>query len=160
MSLITPSELITELYPEVVNQITRYENSTEAPANAEAQKHIDDSEAFIKSFLFKYDLVKLFGTKTEQPTVVDDALKKCVKVCASWFLVRKANPNVNMDVFYQDFLFWIGTEEDPGWLYGIRDGKINPNWPYPVDDPDTPDDESEANNEVYWTSTKKRENRF
>ena len=167
MSLITPKDLDTELYEEVINQITRYQEPVEnedpetvpvAEINQEVQDHIDDAEAFIKTFLFKYDLDKLFGTDDTEPTIKDHALKKCVKVTTSWFLIRKANPNVNLARFEDDFMFWIGTEEEPGWIYGIRDGKLNPAWPYPADDPDTPEDESGS--DVYWTSTTKRTNRF
>ena len=169
MSLIKPKDLDTELYEEVINQITRYQEPEELeddePAevpveaiNQEVQNHINDAEAFIKTFLFKYDLVKLFGTEDTEPTVKDDALKKCVKVTASWFLIRKANPTVSMDKFERDFMFWIGKEDEPGWIYGIRDGKLNPAWPYPVDNPETPEDESGS--DVYWTSTTKRTNRF
>ncbi|OWK99272.1 hypothetical protein AP75_01940 [Kaistella haifensis DSM 19056] len=167
MSLITPKDLDTELYAEVINQITRYQEPVEnedpetvpvAEINQEVQDHIDDAEAFIKTFLFKYDLDKLFGTEDSDPAVKDHALKKCVKVTTSWFLIRKANPNVNLSRFEADFMFWIGTEEEPGWIYGIRDGKLNPGWPYPADDPDTPEDESGS--DVYWTSTTKRTNRF
>lgn len=158
MSLIQPKDLDTELYEEVINQITRFENADEDAINQEVQDHIDDAEAFIKTFIFKYDLVKLFGDDDNKPTVKDHALKKCVKVTASWFLVRKANPNVNLDKFLSDFMFWVGTEEEPGWIYGIRDGKLNPNWPHLEDNPETPEDESQS--DVYWTSTKQRVNRF
>ena len=166
MSLITPKDLDTELYEEVISQITRYqepvdEENEEPPVeaiNQEVQNHIDDAESFIKTFLFKYDLEKLFGTADAEPTINDHALKKCVKVATSWFLIRKANPNVNLARFEADFMFWIGTEEEPGWIYGIRDGKLNPNWPYPIDNPETPEDESGS--DVYWTSTTKRTNRF
>jgi len=158
MSLIQPKDLDTELYEEVINQITRFEDSDEDAINQEVQNHIDDAEAFIKTFLFKYDLSKLFGDDDNEPTVKDHAIKKCVKVTTSWFLVRKANPNVNLDKFLQDFMFWVGTEEEPGWIYGIRNGQLNPNWPHLADDPETPEDESQS--DVYWTSTKQRVNRF
>ena len=128
MSLIVAKDLYTELYDEVISQITRFEVIDGDPdkTNHEVQEHIDDAEAFLKTFLFKYDLDKLFGTETTEPEIKDHSLKKCVKVTASWFLVRKANPNVNLDKFLVDFMFWVGTEEEPGWIYGIRDGKLNP----------------------------------
>lgn len=160
MSLITAKDLYTELYDEVISQITRFEVDEDNPdkINQEVQDHIDDAEAFLKSFLFKYDLDKLFGTEITEPELIDHSLKKCVKVTASWFLFRKANPNVNLDKFYQDFMFWVGTEDEPGWIYSIRDGKLNPKWPYPIDNPETPEDESGS--DVYWTSTRQRVNRF
>jgi hypothetical protein len=57
-------------------------------------------------------------------------------------------------------MMMIGTKEEPGWLYEIRNGAINPDWPYKKDDPETPQDESQQNNDFYWTSDIKRTNRF
>ncbi|MPN46027.1 hypothetical protein SDC9_193606 [bioreactor metagenome] len=58
-------------------------------------------------------------------------------------------------------MLMIGTKEEPGWLYEIRNGEINPDWPHRQDDPETPDvDESQQNQDVFWTSTKQRVNRF
>lgn len=153
MSLVIPTDLVTELYPEVVKEITR--TSVE-----EQETQIQAAEDFAKGFLFKYDLKALFGTSTIQPVVKDEGLKKCIKIIAAYFLVRKANPNVQLQLFRDDYMMMVGTKEEPGWLYEIRNGDINPDWPYKADDPDTPEDESAQNNEVYWTSTKKRENRF
>ena len=153
MSLIKPEDLITELYPEVVDEITR-------TSEEEQQTQIQAAEDFAKGFLFKYDLKALFGTSTIIPTVKDEGLKKCIKIIAAYFLVRKANPAVQLDLFREDYMMMIGTKEEPGWLYEIRNGDINPDWPYKPDDPDTPEDESKQNDDVYWTSTTKRENRF
>lgn len=151
MSLITIADLSTELYPEVVAEITRHDEN-------EIQSQIDAAESFIKGFLFKYDLNALFGTTNTEPTVQDAALQKCVKIVAAYFLVRKANPNVMMDLFREDYMLMIGTKDEPGWLYEIRNGDINPDWPYKPDNPETPEDESQS--DVYWSSTKKRTNRF
>jgi len=153
MSLITPNDLTTELYPEVIAEITR-------TSEQEQKDQIQAAEDFAKGFLFKYDLKALFGTSNTQPIVNDESLKKCIKIMAAYFLVRKANPSVNFEIFRNDFMIMIGTKEEPGWLYEIRNGAINPDWPYKKDDPETPEDESKQNNDVYWTSTKQRVNRF
>lgn len=158
MSLIKPEDLKTELYDEVISKITRFRPSDEETINKELQQHINDAEAFIKSFLFKYDLNKLFSEVPSNPPLEIDALKKCIKVCAGWFLIRKANPNINYDAWKGDFMFWIGDESEPGWIYSIREGKINPSWPYPEDNPETTENEEQG--DVYWTSTKQRVNRF
>lgn len=153
MSLITIEDLYTELYPEVIEEITRTDED-------EIQEQINSAEAFVKGFLFKYDLKALFGDATNEATVKDSALKKCVKIVAAYFLVRKSNPNVQLDLFREDYMLMIGTKEEPGWLYEIRNGEINPDWPYKQDDPVTPEDESTQQSDVYWTSTTKRTNRF
>lgn len=153
MSLITPEDLITELYPEVIEEITR--------TNRDEQiTQIKAAEDFAKGFLFKYDLTALFGSSTESATIEDEGLRKCIKIIAAYFLVRKANPNVSLQLFREDYMMMIGTKEEPGWLYEIRNGEINPDWPYKPDDPTTDEDESAENDQVFWHSTNKRTQRF
>jgi hypothetical protein len=152
--LVQPDELITELYPEIIDEITRSND-------AEVVSQIKAAEDFCKSYLFKYDLKALFGTETEAPTVVDENLKKTIKIIASYWLVRKANPNVSLDLFREDWELMIGNKEVPGWLFDIKEGNINPDWPYKPDDPATPDiDESGTQDQVYWSSNRKRTNSF
>ncbi len=152
--LVQPEELITELYPEIVEEIIRGNSD-------EVLLQLKSAEDFVKGYLFKYDLKALFGTATVAPTIVDESLKKCVKIVASYWLVRKANPNVNLQVFADDFSLMIGTNKEPGWLIDVKNGDINPDWPYKPDDLTTSDvDESEAVNPVFWASNYKRTQRF
>lgn len=155
--LVQPSELNTELYPEIIAAITRSNND-------EVILQIKAAEDFAKSYLFKYDLKALFGDDTTDPVVapslVDENLKKTIKVIASYWLVRKANPNVNLDLFREDFEMMVGNKEVPGWLYDIKEGNINPSWPYKADDPITPEDESTENDGVFFDSNPKRTQRF
>ncbi len=155
--LVQPSELNTELYPEIIDAITR-SNPEETISQIKA------AEAYAKSYLFKYDLKALFGDDTVDPvitpTVIDENLKKTIKIIASYWLVRKANPNVNLDLFRDDWQLMIGDKEGPGWLYDIKEGNINPDWPYKPDDPATTEDESAQNDGVFWTSNIQRTQRF
>jgi hypothetical protein len=155
--LVQPSELITELYPEIQNAITRGNND-------EVISQIKAAEDYCKSYLFKYDLKALFGDDSADPvlapTIVDNNLKKTIKVIASYWLVRKASPNVNLDLFRDDFELMVGNKEIPGWLYDIKEGNINPSWPYKADDPTTPEDESTENDGVFFDSNPKRTQRF
>jgi hypothetical protein len=156
--LVSPDDLKTELYPEIVQAITR--------SNPEEVKtQIKAAEAFCKSYLFKYDLNALSGNDLTipptPPTVVDENLKKTIKVIASYWLVRKANPNVNVNLFREDYELMVGNKELPGWLWDIKEGNINPDWPYKIDNTSTPDtNESEINNPVSWSSNTKRTQRF
>lgn len=154
--LVQPSELTSELYQEIIDEITR-ENPEEA------LEQIKAAEDFCKSYLFKFDLKALFGDDTVDPavapTVLDYNLKKTVKIIASYWLVRKANPNVSLDLFRDDWELMIGTKEQPGWLTQIKEGYLVPGWPYRPDDSTTPEDESE-NSQVSWSSNKKRTNHF
>lgn len=155
--LVQPSELNTELYPEIITAITR-------STPQEVIEQIKSAEDFCKSYLFKYDLKALFGDDTVNPvvapTVIDNNLKKTIKVIASYWLVRKANPNVNLDLFREDWQLMIGDKEGPGWLYDIKEGNINPDWPYKPDNTETPEDESAQNDGVFWASNTKRTQRF
>ena len=78
--LVQPSELNTELYPEIQSAITRGDEN-------EVVTQIKAAEDFCKSYLFKYDLKALFGDDTVDPvvapTVVDENLKTTVKIIAS-----------------------------------------------------------------------------
>lgn len=151
--IIQPEELDTELYPEIVSVITRSNPE-------EVKSHIRAAEAFAKAYLFKYDLTALFGTETEPPKVEDEFLKKAIKIIASYFLVRKANSNVSLELFRQDWELIIGTDGEPGWLTNIKNGTISPDWPLKPDNPNTPEDESQMHQDVFWKSTLKRKHRF
>ena len=151
--LVTPDDLKTELYPEVIAAITRSDSS-------QVLVQIKAAEDFCKSYLFKYDLKALFGTTDDAPTVIDENLKKTIKIIASYWLVRKSNPNVSLDLFRDDWQLMIGTKEEPGWLYDIKCGNVNPDWPYKPDVVETTEDESEINSSVTWSSNKKRTNSF
>ena len=163
--LVQPEELKTELYAEIVDDITRGDEE-------EVITQIKAAEDFCKSYLFKYDLKKLFGVdavpavgETPEvpavaPTVIDENLKKCIKVIATYWLVRKSSPNVNVDLFREDFEMMIGNKETPGWLMQIRDGYLNPNWPYKIDDPETPDVDESQPTSVSWSSNTKRTQSF
>ena len=153
--LVQPSELYSELYPEIVAEITRGDDN-------ETITQIKAAEDFCKSYLFKYDLKALFGDDNVdpvvEPTIVDENLKKCVKIIASYWLVRKANPNISVDLFRQDFEMMIGNKEQSGWLVDIKEGYVNPAWPYKVDDPSTPDvDESMPEQVTFFTNPKRRQ---
>lgn len=151
--LVQPEDLITELYPEVIEAITR--NNPQ-----EVVKQIKAAEDFCKAYLFKYDLKALFGTDTTEPTVNDENLKKTVKIIASYWLVKKANPNINLDAFREDWEILIGNKEVPGWLTDIKNGTLNPDWPYKKNDPETPVDESKQESDIFWHSNPKRTQRF
>ena len=125
---------------------------------------IKAAEAFCKSYLFKYDLKALFGDDTVEPiiapTIIDENLKKAIKIVASYWLVRKANPNVDAALFREDWKMMIGTKEEPGWLTEIKEGYLVPDWPYKVDDSTTPGVDESEDSSVHWSSNYKRTQRF
>lgn len=144
--IVTVEELgKTSLYPEIIDTITRGD-----PTSAELQ--IAAAEEFAKSYLFKYDLPAIFGTPATEPTHPSQLVKKIVKVIASYYLVRMANPNVDIELFRKDYEDAISILKD------LRDGKNNAALPYAEDDEST--DTDEGNSSTAWDSNPKRNNFF
>ena len=144
--LVSIDELTsTSLYPEVLSAITRND-----PHAAELQ--ILSAEELAKSHLFKYDLNAVFGTADTPPTHPSELVKKLVKMIASYYLVRMASPNVNIELYRLDYQDAMKMLED------IRDGRNNPNLPYATDNPDTPEDE--AGDLVFFDSNPKQSQFF
>lgn len=144
--IVTIEELgKTSLYPEIIETITRGDRTA-------AEMQILAAEEFVKSYLFKYDTVAVFGTADTPPTAPSELVKKLVKIIASYYLVRMANPNVDLELFRKDY------EDAVSILADIRDGKNNTSLPYAVDDESTPDDEAQSY--TAWSSNPKRTNHF
>lgn len=131
----------TSLYPEIINKITRCNEN-------EAELHIMDAESLVRSYMSMYDVDAIFGTTESAPTFKGSdvqLIKKMIKMIASYFLVRKANPNVNIELFRADY------EDALEWLDRLQQGKVNPSLPYnPVGN----------TSDVAWKSLPKQENFF
>ena len=144
--LVTIEELgKTSLYPEIIATITRGDNEA-------VNLQLSAAEEYVKSFLFKYDLNAIFGTASTAPTHPSELVKKIVKIIASYYLVRMANPNVDIELFRKDF------EDAVDILRNLRDSNNNSGLPYATDDTTTEVDES--NPDTYWNSNPKRSNFF
>jgi phage gp36-like protein len=122
--LVTASELgQTDLYPEIIDKITRG-NATEV------EIQLATAEDVVKGYMGKYDLVAIFGQGTTLPTVESLSIKKIIKTLATWYLLKRANPNVNTELVYDDYKVAVR------WLEDLQAGKINLALPYaPVSDP-------------------------
>lgn len=145
--LVTVAELgKTSLYPEIINAITRGDQTA-------AELQIVAAEEYVKSFLFKYNLNAIFGVGTTAPTHHSELIKKLVKIVASYYLVRMANPNIDLELFRTDY------EDAVDILKDLRDGKNNTTLPYAEDD-NTTDDVDESNTDTTWNSNPKRSNFF
>ncbi|MDR0814769.1 MAG: DUF1320 domain-containing protein [Bacteroidales bacterium] len=147
--LVTVQELgQTSLYPEIINKITR--NNQES-----AEMQILAAESYVRSYMSKYDLKAIFGTADTEPTFTGadvNLIKKMVKIIASYYLVRLANPNVNIELYRADY------EDALLWLKDLQSGAVNPTLPYMEDDPNTP--EIEGGSDVAWNSNPQRKNFF
>lgn len=132
------------LYPEIVDKITRGNN-------LEAEMQIQMAEDKVKSYLSKYDIPAIFGTANEQPTFDSPLIKQLVIAIASWYLVKKANPNVNIELFRVDY------EDAMDWLKDLQAGKVNPDLPYKPTDEETGQN---TQSDVFFHSNIKRTNSF
>jgi len=148
--IVTTTELgQTTLYPDIITEITR-----NTPAAAEAQ--ILEAEDMCKTYLCKYDLIALFGnpsaTPPVLPTVTSPFLKGIIKTIATYHLVRQAAPNIDVELWRDEFDLAIKQLEQ------IRDGAMNlPNVPYASDASPVSSNASES---VSWSSNVKRKNHF
>lgn len=147
--LVTIEELgKTSLYPEIIQKITRSSNEA-------GELQILAAESLVRSYMSKYDLKAIFGDAETEPTFKGadvELIKKVIKIIASYYLVRLANPNVNIELYRADY------EDAIDWLKELQNGKVNPDLPYKQDDPDTPDDEGLS--DVSWKSNPQRNNFF
>lgn len=115
-------------------------------------KAIQAAVAEAKSYLSRYDLMQLFGDDTTPETIADEHLKNIVKDIACWYLVRLANPNIDMTLFRTIY------EDAIKWLVLVQKGQADPEgWPYKPDDPDTDYDESAG---IQWSSNTKRRQHY
>jgi len=129
----------TSLYSEIVERIIRGDSEA-------ANLQILAAEALVKSYMSKYDLNAIFGTETEAPTFTGadvELIKKIIKIIASYYLVRQANPNVNLELYRADY------EDALEWLKELQAGNLNPALPYAeLSEDNLPD--------VFFESNKKR----
>ncbi|MBT1702947.1 phage protein Gp36 family protein [Chryseosolibacter indicus] len=145
MPFLVKDDLKTHLYPEIVEEITRADDTI-------VERAISSAIAEVKSYLNRYDLFKLFGDAETEPEVFSEHLRNlCIDV-ASWHLVKLANPNINLELMrsvYSDAIKFLEK---------VMKGQADPEgWPYKPDDPTTPEDE---NTSVQWSSNRKRSNHF
>lgn len=125
MAYIIKGDLEILIYPEIIETITR--------ANATlVDKAIATGIAEAKSYLMRFNLLKLFGNDDTDPEVVDDNLKSKVIDLVCWQLIKLANPNVDLKLFRTNY------EDALEFFKNVMKGQQSPDgWPYREDDPDT-----------------------
>lgn len=143
----------SHLYPEIVSEITRdYVPGDDGSSSAIATAAINEAIAEAKSYLSRFDLLKLFGTDAIDATVEDEHLKSRVKDIAVWRLVRLANPNISMELARTNY------EDAIRWFKDLQKGNADPEgWPYKPTELSTPLTEGTA---IGYSSNQKRRNHF
>jgi hypothetical protein len=143
MPIITQADLATNIYPEVIDEITRADATIVANA-------INTAVQEAKVYLAKYDLDQLFGSKDTEPTVTDAYLSSLVKDLTCWHLLRLSNVSIDYAVFRTAY------EDAIAALKSIMAGQAQPqDWPYrDTATADTPPD----GNAISWSSNPRRNN--
>jgi hypothetical protein len=132
MPILIPTDLQTNLYREVIEEISRGDDTI-------AEKAIASAVSEAKMYLSRYDLLKLFGDAHADPVIEDEYLKSLVKSIACWHLFRTA---------YTDAV---------SALKSIMSGQAQPEgWPYA----EAADTELPDSNSVSWQSNKRRNNYY
>lgn len=144
----TKADLTPHTYSEIIDEITR---NTDSIVNMAISSALGEA----KGYLSRYDLPKIFGTSTADPTVPADqleTLKGFLRDIAMWKVAKLSNPNINME------LLKTGYEEAIAWLHKIQKGQVDPEgWPYKEDDISTPGNENYG---IQWSSNTKRTQHF
>jgi hypothetical protein len=144
MPIINQADLQTNMYAEVIEEITRADAGITELAIATAIQEA-------KTYLARYNLVALFGTDTTEPEIEDQYLKTLVKDITCWRLIRLCNTAVDYSVFRTAYLDAIAA------LTAIMKGQAQPDgWPYA----DTGNITVPEGTTVEWHSNPRRENHY
>jgi phage gp36-like protein len=144
MSYLMSGDLDTHIYSEDKEEITRMDASI-------VDRAISAAIAEAKSYLQRFDLVKIFGAADVEPEFEDENLKNKVKDITVWQLCKLGHPNIKIEMArscYEDAIKWLTL---------VQKGAVSPGLPMPVDDPATSLDESSG---LQWSSNSKRNNHF
>lgn len=141
MSFLTPAELNTHLYVEVVAEIERH------PTNRTLlQEAIDAAIAEVKSYLSAYDKTAIFGATGNARNPIILLYTKDVAV---WHYINLCNVDVDYEERRERY------EKATEWLGRVQSGKVVPELPVPEVE-NTPD----GRGFIKWGSNTKRNNNF
>lgn len=148
MPFLVKEDLKTHIYAELLAEITRADDTI---INNAIKAGIGEA----KSYLSRFDLLKIFGDAGTAPVVADEqleVLRDFVKDIVCWKAIKLCNANVNLELFKTNY------DTATAWLDKVKKGGNDPEgWPYKVDDPETPANENFG---IQWTSNNKRTQHF
>lgn len=142
MPIITATDLGTNIYPEIIEEITRSDSRI-------ADRAITTAVQEAKMYLVRYDLEQLFGSDITDATIRDEYLNRLIKDIACWHLIRRSNTGIDYAVFRTAY------EDAIAALKNIMSGQAQPQgWPYLA-----PRDNSIPKGDaINWSSNPKRNN--
>jgi len=144
MAYLTKDDITTHIYPEIRDEITRGDDTL-------ITKAIITGVGMAKSYLNRYDLIKMFSDDDTLRTFSEEFLNSVVKDVICWHLIRLANPNINLELFRQSY------EDAIKFLEKVQRGGPDPAWPLKPDDPATPNDDA---GNIMYVSFPKRINNY
>lgn len=140
MAFLTPDELKTHLYGEIVSTINRADNTI-------LQSAIDAAISEVKSYLSAFDTEAIFSATGDERNPI---LLLYTKDIAVWHFIQLANPNTNLELRADRY------EKAIQWLDKIMRGQVVPDLPLPG----PPDDGTDQQNFIKWGSNPARNNYF
>ena len=144
MPIITSTDRATNIYPEIIAEITRADSSITTRA-------ISTAILEAQMYLGKYDLVQLFGTADVAATVDDEYLRSLVKDLACWHLLRLSNTAADQATYRTAYTDAINA------LKTIMSGQAQPaGWPYL----DTTSESVPCGDAIKWNSNPRRNNYY
>ena len=140
MAFLVKTDLTPPLYQEIIDEITRTDDTI-------VVKAINSAVGEMKGYLNRYDTVAMFDNATFE----EEYLKTLGKDIACWQLIKMANPNINIDIFRHAY------EDAIKFLIKVMKGEADPPWPLRPSNPTDPIDEA---GNVEFDSLPKRRNNF
>ncbi len=114
MAFLTPEELSTHLYADVMHAISNNDNTN-------VQTAINAATAEAQGYMSRYDAVTILGKAGDER---DPILLMYLKDMAVWHLIALGNPGIEMELRENRYNSAIG------WLTKIQAGKVVPSgWP-------------------------------
>lgn len=120
MAFITKADLVTHVYPELIDVITRQNDDI-------VNKAINAGIGEARSFLNRFDNVAMLGTDSQAPSFQDEYFTMLVKDLIVWRLIVLANPNINVEVAR------LAYKDAKQSLEKIMEGDVDPGWPLRTD---------------------------
>ncbi|RTL47248.1 MAG: DUF1320 domain-containing protein [Sphingobacteriales bacterium] len=140
MPFLTKTDLTPPIYPEILEVITRGDDTI-------INKCINNAIGEMKAYLARFDTLAMFGIipvngqvsadgmeGAVEPTYRDEHLSSIGKDIACWHLIKLANPNIDVALFRTMY------EDAINYLKMVQGGKASPGWPLkpPPVDPNNP----------------------
>jgi phage gp36-like protein len=141
MPYLTPSEINSHLYGEIVQEIERSQDQKPL-----LQQAINAGIAEVKGYLTQFDVAAIFAATGDDRNPI---ILLYTKDIAVWHYIQLANPNVELD------LRKVRYETATKYLDKVQSGKVVPDLPHRESDQN-----GTGNTIIKWGSNPKRNNHF